>query len=102
MSGYVADVEFSPDLRSAVADGDITLTFRLWQRARVKEGGRYVVGPVVIEVDAIDLVPFSSITASDIRQAGEPDLETLRARAAHAGPIEADTILYRIEFHVVG
>ena len=25
----------------------------------------------------------------------------LRKRAAHAGPIDDDTLLYRIEFHVV-
>jgi hypothetical protein len=29
------------------------------------------------------------------------DLETLRRRAAHAGPIHDDTFLYRVEFHVV-
>ncbi|HEY2273668.1 MAG TPA: ASCH domain-containing protein [Jatrophihabitantaceae bacterium] len=95
-------MQFSAELRTPVADGDITLTFRLWQRPQVKVGGRYVVGAVAIQVDAIDLVPFSSITPDDVRQAGEPDLETLRARAAHAGPIEDDTVLYRIEFHVVG
>jgi hypothetical protein len=27
---------------------------------------------------------------------------TLRRRAAHAGPIHDDTLLYRIAFHVVG
>lgn len=85
-----------------MADGDITLSYRRWQRPQVKVGGRYAVGPVRIEIDAIDLVPFSSITAADVRQAGEPDLDTLRARAAHSGPIEDDTVVYRIEFHVVG
>jgi hypothetical protein len=94
-------MEFSRELRGAVADGDITVTFRLWTRRQVKIGGRYVVGPVAIEVDAIELLPFSAITAEDVQQAGEPDLETLRHRAAHAGPIDADTILHRIAFHVV-
>jgi hypothetical protein len=42
------------------------------------------------------------ITPEDIRQAGEPDRETLRRRAAHAGPIDEDTLVYRIEFHAVG
>jgi hypothetical protein len=37
-----------------------------------------------------------------VRQAGKPDRETLRRRAAHAGPIEEGTLVYRIEFHVVG
>jgi hypothetical protein len=28
-------------------------------------------------------------------------METLRHRAAHAGPITGDTLLYRVEFHAV-
>ena len=95
-------MNFSADLRPAVIAGDLTVSFRLWQRPKVRAGGRYPVGPAVIEVDSIELVPFGTITAADVRLAGEPDLETLRRRAAHAGPIDADTVLYRIEFHVVG
>ena len=82
--------------------GDITVTFRLWQRPKVKPGGRYRVGEGRIEVDSVELVPFSSIDRIDVRRAGEPDRESLRARAAHAGPINENTLLYRIEFHVVG
>jgi len=55
----------------------------------------------MIEIDEIELVPFSSITDEDLSQTGEPDVETLRRRAAHAGPIHDDTFLYRVEFHVV-
>jgi hypothetical protein len=94
-------VEFSPELRAAVLAGDVTVSFRLWRRPRVKAGGRYAIGGSRIEVDAIELVPFGSVTASDVRRAGEPDLPTLRRRAAHAGPIEDDTMVYRVEFHVV-
>jgi hypothetical protein len=95
-------VNFSAELRPAVIAGDLTVSFRLWQRPKVRAGGRYPVGPAVIEVDSIELVPFGTITAADVRLAGEPDLQTLRRRAAHAGPIDDDTVLYRIEFHVVG
>lgn len=91
---------FSKELRDAVISGELTVSFRLWRRPKVRVGGRYPVGPVQIEVDTVELVPFSSITPDDVRQAGEPDLETLRRRAAHAGPIDADTVLYRVEFHV--
>jgi hypothetical protein len=94
-------VQFSPELRDDVAGGDITVSFRLWQRPKVKVGGRYPVGPVRIEVDSIELVPFSSVTRADVRRAGERDKEALRHRAAHAGPIDDDTLVYRIEFHVV-
>jgi hypothetical protein len=94
-------VEFSRDLRPRVIAGDITVSFRLWRRPQARAGGRYLVGPVQIEVDSLELVPFSSITPADVASAGEPDLEALRRRAAHAGPIADDTLVYRLEFHVV-
>ena len=94
-------MQFSRELRNDVLAGDITLSVRLWERPQVKEGGRYRVGLGEIEVDAIELVPFSAITKKDVRRAGEPDRETMRKRAAHAGPIDENTLVYRIEFHVV-
>jgi hypothetical protein len=94
-------VEFSRDLRDDVISGDITVSFRLWTRARVKVGNRYAVGAGQIEIDSIELMPFAAITAADVRRSGEPDIEALRQRAAHAGPIQDDTLLYRVEFHVV-
>jgi hypothetical protein len=96
-------VDFSAELRDAVAAGDITVSFRLWQRPRVRAGGRYPVGPgpARIQVDSVELVPFAAIGADDLRRSGEPDMEALRQRAAHAGPVSDDTLLYRVEFHPV-
>jgi hypothetical protein len=94
-------VQFSKELRDDVIAGDITVSFRLWSRPKVRVGGRYPVGPGYIEVDAVELLPFSSITPADLQRSGEPDMESLRQRAAHAGPITDDTLLYRVEFHVV-
>jgi len=94
-------VEFSRELRADVLSGAITVTIRLWSRPQVKAGGRYRIESGQIEVDSIELVPFASIDMVDVRRAGEPDLESLRRRAAHAGPIQPDTLVYRIEFHVV-
>jgi len=96
-------VVFSQELRDDVLAGEITVSFRLWKRPKVKPGGRYPVGPGSgqIEVDSIELIPFADITDADMRRAGEPDRETLRRRAAHAGPIVDDTLLYRVEFHPV-
>ncbi len=94
-------MEFSKELREDVIAGDITVSFRLWRRPKVKAGGRYPVGSASIEVDSVELIPFSAITAEDVRRSGEPDRETLRRRAAHAGPIDDGTLLYRVEFHVV-
>ncbi len=94
-------MQFSPELRSRVADGTITVSYRLWSKPKVKVGAVYRSGSVMIEVDDIELLPFSSITDEDLTQTGEPDRETLRRRAAHAGPIDDDTLLYRVEFHVL-
>jgi hypothetical protein len=95
-------MEFSPELRDGVLSGDITVSFRLWQRPRVRQGGRYSVSLGQIEVDGIELVPFAAITPDDVRRSGEKDREALRRRAAHAGPIGDDTLLYRVEFHALG
>jgi hypothetical protein len=93
-------VQFSPDLQDEVAAGEVTLTVRLWRRPKVRLGGRYRVAGAMIEVTAIELVPFSSITSADVRRCGEPDREALRARASHAGPVTDDTPIYRIEFRL--
>jgi hypothetical protein len=92
---------FSPDLRDGVEAGDITVSIRLWQRPKVKAGGRYASHGFAIDVDSVELLPFSEITDEDVERSGEPDREVLRNRAAHAGPIDDDTLVYRIEFHVV-
>ncbi len=94
-------MQFSRELRNDVLAGDITLSVRLWKRPQVKRGGRYRVGVGEIEVDSIELVPFAAITRGDIRRSGEHNREALRQRAAHAGPIDEDTLVYRIEFHRV-
>ena len=94
-------VQFSPDLRERVLAGSITLTYRLWTRPKVKVGGRYRIGPGWIEVDDIEMVPFASVTSAEVRQCGEVDREQLRTRTAHAGPVDDDTLVYRIEFHAV-
>jgi hypothetical protein len=95
-------VNFSRELRDDVLSGDLTVSFRPWRRPKVKVGGRYPVGPVHIEVDSLELLPFGSITPADVRRSGEKDREALRRRAADASPIDQDTLLYRVEFHIVG
>jgi hypothetical protein len=92
---------FSRDLREGVASGEITVSIRLWSRPKVKLGGRYATAGVVIEIDSVELLPFSAVTRADVRRSGEHDRDSLRDRAAHAGPVNDDTLVYRIEFHVV-
>jgi hypothetical protein len=40
-------------------------------------------------------------TDVEVRRSGEKDRASLRRRGAHAGPIDDDTLVYRIEFHVL-
>ena len=93
-------MQFSAELRDRVENGTITVSYRLWSKPKVKVGGVYRSGSVMIEVDDIELLPFSSITDDDLARTGESDVESLRRRAAHAGPIDDDTLLFRVEFHV--
>jgi hypothetical protein len=95
-------VEFSRELRDEVISGDITVSFRLWRRPKVRVGGRYPVGPAHIEIDSLELIPFASITPTEVYRSGEQDRESLRQQSAHAGPIADDTLVYRVEFHLVG
>ena len=92
---------FSRDLRDALARGEISVSVRRWSRPRVKVGGRYQSSGVVIEIDSLELLPFSAVTDEDVRASGEKSRESLRERAAHSGPIHDDTPIYRIEFHVL-
>ena len=92
---------FSRDLRDPVARGEVTVSVRLWSRPQVKVGARYRTAGVTIEIDSLEVMPFSAITDEDVAESGETDRQALRARAAHAGPIHDDTLVHRVEFHVV-
>lgn len=101
LPSYGGVVQFSPDLRAGVARGEITVSVRLWARRQVREGGCYRTAGTVIEVDSIEVLPFAALTEQDIAATGEGDREAVRRRAAHAGPVHDDTLVHRIEFHVV-
>jgi len=79
----------------------VTVSIRLWSRPQVKEGGRYRTAGVVIEIDSIEVLPFSAVTDDDLGASGDADREALRSRAAHSGPVDDGTLVHRVEFHVV-
>lgn len=98
---YHLGMQFSRELRERVAAGEITVSVRLWSRPQVRVGGTYPVLGATIEIDDIELLPFAEISDDDVLSAGEFTREAQRARAAHAGPITDETLVYRVQFHVV-
>ena len=77
--------------------GAITLTFRRWQKAHVKPGGRYRCHPIgVLEVEAVQVVAARSITARDAAAAGFLSLDALVVYLTELGPLDDDSPIYRV------
>lgn len=90
---------FTADAWPGIADGSITLTFRTWQRAQAKAGGRYRVAGMLIEAVDVRQVPAGAITPEDAARSGASDLAALLTRL---GSPTADTLVWRVEFRYVG
>ena len=83
-----------------LVSGEITLTFRRWQRSHVRVGGRYRCHPIgVLEVDAVAIVPARSITAADAKRAGFASRDALIGYLAELGPLDEETGVHRVELH---
>jgi hypothetical protein len=92
-------VLFSADAHRGLADGSITRTFRTWRRAQVKAGGRYRVGGMLLEVDAVSRVALGDLIDADAVAAGELDLASLRRRLGDPPPAN---VVWRVDLHYVG
>jgi len=85
---------FTKRLREPVMRGEITCSVRIWQRPRVKVGGRYPLGPGWIHVTSIREIELADITPELARRGGFKHVEDLLATARH-GPGEN---VYLVEF----
>jgi hypothetical protein len=85
---------FTKRLRDPVMRGEITCSVRIWQRPRVKVGGRYPLGPGAIEVTSIREITDEDITPELARLSGFADVEDL-LRVANHGPGET---IYLVRF----
>jgi hypothetical protein len=93
---------FQKHFHPGLVDGSVTLTFRRWDRPRVKPGGRYRCHPIgVLVVDRIDRVRLADIGERDARRAGFASREELLGyiRSGPGGPIDDDGELFRVELH---
>ncbi len=90
-------MRFEKRLRDGIDDGSITVAFRRWNRRQVVAGKRYRTGTGMVEIDAVELVDLSAVTAADARLAGYASVRDLVADL----PGAPDTPLYRLAFHKV-
>ena len=85
---------FTKRLREPVMRGEITCSVRIWQRPKVKAGGRYRMGPGFIKVTSIRQIELSDVTPELARRSGFAGLVDLLKVAKH-GPGEN---VYLVEF----
>lgn len=91
---------FKKPFWAGLQDGSISLTFRRWQKARVRPGGRYRCHPIgVLEVDDIREVEVRSIDDDQARRSGFADRAALLEHLAELGEITPATRVWRVELH---
>jgi len=61
---------FPRPVLEGIARGEITLAYRRWDRPRVRAGTRLRTAVGLVEVESVDRVAASRLTAADARQAG--------------------------------
>jgi hypothetical protein len=85
---------FAKRLREPVMRGEVTCSVRIWQRPRVKAGGRYPLGPGTIEVTAIREIGLQDVTPHLARKSGFLGVVDLLKVARHG----AGERIYLVEF----
>jgi hypothetical protein len=74
---------FAKRLRPLVQSGRVTCSVRIWQKPRVKVGGRYALAPGEIEVTSIKGILPEQITTRLARRSGFDSVEELLKVAKH-------------------
>lgn len=87
-------MQFTKRLREPIMRGEVTCSVRIWQRPHVKAGGRYKLGPGVIEVTKVRQIELGDITPQLARKSGFLGVVDLLKVAKH-GPGEN---VYLVEF----
>lgn len=85
---------FAKRLREPVMRGEITCSVRIWQRPKVKVGGRYALGPGAIHVTAMREIGMADITPELARRSGFEGVVDLLKVAKHG----AGETVYLVEF----
>ncbi len=87
-----------------VANGEITLTFRLWKTPKVKAGKRYATGFGTVEVENVSVIPAALVTRKDVRPSGMRNINAIWASAGEHTKtcVVAETLLHRVQFRFLG
>jgi len=88
---------FAKPLRDRVRAGEITSSVRIWQRLRVKPGGRYALFPGWIVVESIEEIGLEDITEALARESGFETVESLLATARHGPGERVFLVRFRVE-----
>jgi hypothetical protein len=93
---------FQKRFHAGLVSGDVTVSFRRWDKPHVRAGGRYRCHPIgVLEVDRIERIEVAKITDEDAKRSGFESRAELLAyiEAARAEALEPSTPVYRVELH---
>lgn len=96
---------FQSKFHEGLVSGAVTLTFRLWPKARVKPGSRYRCHPIgVLVVDAVDRVRVAKITDGEAKRAGFSSRRLLLTylQGFSDEPLLGSTELYKVTLHYGG
>lgn len=85
---------FARRLREPVMRGEVTCSVRIWQRPKVRAGGRYRLEAGYIEVTSIREISLAEVTPELARRSGFAGLVDLLKTAKH-GPGER---VFLVEF----
>jgi len=88
-------MHFTRRLHNGIRSGEITCTVRIWQRPRVKVGGRYKLEGGAVVVDSIAPIALAELTPALAQEAGFADVADLLAIAKHG---HGENV-YLIRFH---
>jgi hypothetical protein len=76
-------MHFTARLREPIRRGEVTCSIRIWQKPRVKVGGRYAMEGGAVEVTKIREIELQDITPALARRSGFAGVVDLLKTAKH-------------------
>jgi hypothetical protein len=90
-------MEFVRSLRDRVRTGEVTCSVRIWQRTRVKVGGRYSLAPGCIVVTSVMEISLADVTPELARRSGFAGVVELLKIAKHGAGRRVFLVEFRYE-----